>query len=220
MSVSTKKEIAKSLKTLIVMLQSLRDQQVSIVLRNDTVVTGTIVRVDASMNVELKNAKLESDPFYQTQPTKQNKSATDNEPQTSSSTDHDDTKKQTHNLSTSIHASRIDQSHLGGHRDDGYTECHSRKLLTHDNDEDDPSCDNEESDCSESRHISKGDEHLDLSKQHYFVVKGSRIRYIDLPSDHNLIESAKAEIERIRNKRKQWNKRDIIRPAGSKLVSD
>lgn len=62
----TKKQIAKSVKTLIVLLQSMRDQQVVITLRNDTIVRGTIIRVDDCMNIELENATFEEDLFYKT----------------------------------------------------------------------------------------------------------------------------------------------------------
>lgn len=44
-----------------------------------------------------------------------------------------------------------------------------------------------------------------------YIVKGTRIRHIDLPIGCDLLDSAKCEIERIRNRGKQWNKRDAVR---------
>ena len=66
MLAAKKRDTAKSVKTLLVTLQSMRGRDVVFTLRNDSVVRGTIIRVDADMNVELQNATVEPDPFYDT----------------------------------------------------------------------------------------------------------------------------------------------------------
>lgn len=126
MLASTKKDIAKSIKTLLVVLQSMRGQQVVITLRNDLSVTGTIDKVDSNMNVNLSDVMVEPDPFYVT-------------------------------------------ATAGG-----------------------------------------GENATKVVKSDFLLVKGSRIRHIEVPDNFDLIEEAKREITRIRNRTKQWTKRDII----------
>lgn len=120
----TRKDIAKSIKTLLVVLQSMRGQQVVINLRNDLVVTGTVIKVDSNMNVNLSDVVVEPDPFY----------------------------------------------------------------ITTD-------------DCDDTSRSVKTD---------FLIVKGSKIRHIEVPDNFDLIEEAKREINRIRNRRRQWTKRDIV----------
>lgn len=189
---SSRKDTAKSVKTLIVMLQSLRDQQVIVVLRNDNIVRGTLIKVDASMNLELKNASVEPDPFYETN-SAENQRGEDIIPS-------------------------IDENNL-----DSLANIQSYREVVCDKDQTDQSCDKDidERSYSDEGMSEQGDGIDEQSVYDYFVVKGSRIRYIQLPDDNDLMELTKLEIERIRNKRKQWTKRDIIKQQStSKLISD
>lgn len=168
---SSNKEIAKSVKTLLVMLQSLKDQQVTITLRNDTIVKGTILSVDSCMNIELQNAIVEIDNFYTT---------------------------------TTINEQAPDTSEVPT---DDAMDCRL------------PMCDSElGSFIGTSKYADSPQELLTsinatANRQHeYFLVKGSRIRHIDIQTDNDLIAGTKKEIERIKNRGKQWNKHDIVRP--------
>jgi small nuclear ribonucleoprotein (snRNP)-like protein len=125
MPVTTKKDIAKSIKTLLVLLQSMRGQQVVLTLRNDSIVRGTVVKVDSNMNINMSDVTIEPDPFY----------------------------------------------------------------IVEDR-------------CEDVDSVNV--------KSDYMVVKGTRIRHIEVPRDFNLIEEGKREINRVRNRRKQWTKNDII----------
>lgn len=160
------------------MLQSIRNQQVIVTLRNDTLVKGTILDVDANMNIELKDAMLEPDLFYCT------KLAKVHIQQQAPSKIIDDCESDMDNLA------------------DGATSCPFIKIE-----------EKEEPVASDS----DGNEQISRSFD-YFVVKGTRIRHIDLPTDCDLVASAKSEIERIRSRRKQWTKRDIVR--SSKYLQD
>lgn len=187
--VRTKKEIAKSVKTLLVMLQSIKDQQVTITLRNDTIVRGTILDVDANMNIELKDAMLEPDLFYctrlakvqmkQQQGQKHDQQLEQQQPQQEqppSMTIDDDCEPDTDNLAN------------------------------------EPTCPLIEIEEKEEPVEGNSDGNEQVARSFdYFVVKGTRIRHIDLPPDYDLVASAKCEIERIRSRRKQWTKRDIVR---------
>jgi small nuclear ribonucleoprotein (snRNP)-like protein len=126
MLASTRKDIAKSIKTLLVVLQSMRGQQVVITLRNDSNVTGTIVKVDSNMNIELSDVLIEPDLFYST------------------------------------------------------------------------------TDLSDNTNQDAG------VAQPYLLVKGTRIRHIEVPDKFDLIKEAKQEITRIKNRTKQWTKDDIV----------
>lgn len=167
MLASTRKDIAKSIKTLLVMLQTLKDQQVTITLRNDSIVCGTVIKVDAEMNIELKNAHIEPDQFYCTQPA-------------------DSKQVQTHTA--------YDESNVSIDK-----ETESEEMVT------------EQSESEEDDE--QGDENDSTGKLFdYLLVKGSRIRHIDMPvADCDLLANTKQEIERIRNRHKQWTKHDIIR---------
>lgn len=120
---TSRKDIAKSIKTMIVALQSMRGQQVAITLRNDSIVTGKVVRVDSNMDVELSDATVVPDPFYL----------------------------------------------IDGNSED----CNHR-------------CDT------------------------YFLLKGTKIRHIEVPEDFDIILEAKREISKIKNRTKPWTKSDII----------
>lgn len=187
---STRKDVAKSVKTLIVMLQSLKEQQVTITLRNDTLVRGSILGVDANMNVELKDATVELDGFYCTQ--------TSSEQETTNNTNI----LEDIDLQKSANETVVDTKGLIV-RDCSEVQsdiCPSHRLptLVDNNDEDEEVHDEPSAYCA--------------TVYDYFVVKGTRIRHIDLPTDLDLVGSAKGEIERIRNRRKQWSKKDIVRP--------
>lgn len=175
--VRTKKEIAKSVKSLIVMLQSIRDQQVTVTLRNDTIVRGIIIDVDSNMNIELKNAIVEPDMFYCTSSTPGEEEEDEEEQQNVVVSSNDDQECRL-NVDETTDAVVDDCEENGG-------------LIG-------------ENDAGVEQNSGKLD---------YFVVKGTRIRHIDLPADTDLVASAKGEIERIRNRRKQWTKRDIVRSA-------
>ena len=146
---STAKDIAKSVKSLLILLQSMRGQRVVITLRNDSLVTGTIIRVDADMNIELEDATMEPDPFY---------------------------------ITTNVQTDTIVE-----------TPTPERLQDDEPHDEDDA--------VSEP----------DGGQYRYLVIKGSRVRHLDVPEDCDLVQAAKHEIERIRNRHKQWSKRDIVR---------
>lgn len=180
----TKKEIAKSVKTLLVMLQSIRDQQVTIVLRNDTLVRGTILNVDANMNIELKDAMLEPDLFYCTKFAKAHIQQQQHQYQ----------QQLQQPLCMDIEADDENDNCLSDMDKQAETACPLIKI-------------EEKGEAN-----SKANENEQISNNFdYFVVKGTRIRHIDLPTDCDLVASAKCEIERIRNRRKQWTKRDIVR---------
>lgn len=182
---TTRKEIAKSVKTLLIMLQSLRDQQVTITLRNDTIVKGTIFRVDADMNVELANASVEMDPFYCTNPVGPQTSDGDRE---STGTDNDASAAESRPPGGSSEMAIDDDLEM----DEQAAAGASGQFDSDENDEDEP-------------------EDTSSALYDYFIVKGSRIRHIDLPADRDLVAGTKREIERIRSRRKQWTKRDIVR---------
>ena len=188
MLASSKRDVAKSIKTLLVMLQSMKDQQVTITLRNDTLVSGTITSVDSNMNIELRDASIAPDPFYNTTATPVLEGINDDDSSPKTSTFDNDVASTTDNLSDST-SSDVKQ-------------CDSQvphPIIDGPIDYSDSSSD-EYTDQTESEQL--------LS---YFLVKGSRIRHIDVPADIDLLEQTKGEIERIRNRRKQWSKRDIIR---------
>lgn len=196
MAPQTKKEIAKSIKTLIVMLQSLREQQVTVTLRNDTIVRGIIIKVDACMNIELKDATVEVDKFY----------CIESQSLDTKSQDDIYEKGDEHLLDIENHTNQTrasvdmagDSSCCGSGEEDIYG-THS------DEDNDDAATDYDD------------DTHQQTATtcNKYFLVKGSRIRHIDLPNDSDLVAGAKYEIQRLRNRSKQWNKRDIVRPVSN-----
>lgn len=163
--IANKRDVAKCLKTLNVMLQSLKDQQVTITLRNDSIVRGTITSVDADMNIELRDATLAPDHFYLTDTPQEPRKLTDNEEVAASG---------------DLSAAAI------GEEVEGDT------------------CDSDSS-CED---LVNDDETI----YSYFVVKGSRVRHIDLPSDLDLASATRSEITRVRNRRKHWTKRDIVQP--------
>lgn len=185
---STKREVAKSIKTLIVMLQSLKDQQVTITLRNDILVKGTIIKVDACMNIELKDAVVEVDKFYCTMQTSEqiNKLCL---------SDEDGQKEDHNNGKDDCLEVRVNNDT----QDDGSPR-ERVPILVDNNDE--------EEEVNDGQGVSTT--HQCATVYNYLVVKGTRIRHIDLPSDRDLVDSTKSEIERIRSRRKQWSKRDIV----------
>lgn len=180
--IRTKKDVAKSVKTLLVMLQSCRNQQVTVTLRNDTLVRGTLISVDASMNIELSNAIVEPDLFYCT----------------------DKTSKEDYDKDNMEVEDKIIDEKSG--------ESSAQKEPCVDNDSKLRS-DKSSSPSNESRSLFNKNTHTIATVQacDYFLVKGSRIRHIDLPSDYDLVESTRNEIERLRTRRKQWTKHDIVR---------
>lgn len=212
MSAMSKKDVAKSVKTLIVMLQSLRDQQVTIVLRNDSIVRGTVIKVDASMNVELRDATVDLDPFYQTDPVGQ---GLINSCSIDSLVDTVDI-----GLASGDIDSPIDNvsGHLSG-LSNKHGNLESESELRLDSDEEDVSSDiGDDYSINNQGSSLQGDKPIGKRIFDYFVVKGTRIRYIDLPNDRDMVASTKAEIERIRDRSKQWSKHDIIRPTTSTLI--
>lgn len=188
---SASKDIAKSIKTLLVMLQSMRDQQVTITLRNDNIVTGTIVSVDSDMNIELKQALLEPDPFYDTlKEKKPNRVVGDGA--SGSQTPQGPPKQPVTNVDNEPKDFlRISEDSREGYHDD------NEETLS----EDDQDDNDQDQDDIEPNQL------LD-----FIVVKGTRVRHIDIPDHIDLFASTKLEIERIRNRRKQWTKKNIIHP--------
>lgn len=165
----SRRDVAKTVKSLNVLLQSLRDQQVVVTLRNDSIVKGTIISVDGDMNMELRDASLCQDPFYVTN--------TSGDPPVIAST-----------------APSRDSQEAGGET----TRAGNK----------DQASDSESSTNSDSDGDDNDDDETELYS--YFIVKGSRVRHIDLPAELDLVNSARSELERIRNRRKQWSKRDIV----------
>lgn len=266
----TKKDIAKSVKTLLVMLQSLKDQQVSITLRNDTVVTGKIVEVDGDMNIELANATVEQDLFYCIEPiekntkkAKLNQQQQQQQPTTTATTGPEQTRMATTNQEQERCTSGDEKdvfiteerdqtcdsserrlvaadSHVGGNSsrqtnlsetstnihisDGGSAILANVGAVAVDDDRAAPSTadqqpkggameEGDEVGNNKSRHIGEEDNLSSATNVYdYFIVKGSRVRHIDLPTDCDMIASTKCEIERIRGRRKQWTKRDIVQP--------
>lgn len=204
---STKKEVAKSIKTLIVMLQSLRDQQVTITLRNDTLVRGTILKVDACMNIELKDAVVEIDNFYCTQTT-----SSEQEPNKSGSSDKDPQKGD--HIRTEKGDVILDitdgQKIISNIQDNVCPSKQKQQPVPSGNLIDNNIQEEEVNDVREQG--ANALTHQCATVYNYFIVKGTRIRHIDLPTDCDLVDSTKVEIERIRSRRKQWSKRDIVRP--------
>lgn len=196
--VLTKRDIAKSVKTLLVMLQSLRNQQVTITLRNDSIVQGTVVEIDGDMNIELARATVKEDLFYCIQPNGNTTPARINpnkkarlEPQESTS------------MSPAT-LTKTDETQAA--------DCGANKQVVEE-DKDNIDYDDDDNEEEEDDREEKEGEDLSNTISHvydHFIVKGSRVRHIDLPADCDMIASAKSEIERIRARRKQWTKRDII----------
>lgn len=255
----SKREIAKSVKTLIVLLQSLKKQQVTITLRNDTTVRGTIVKVDDCMNIELENAIVEDDLFYKTdkkqtlnlnnvnnndckeleQQQQENDymnidvecdsninngelEQEDDGDMSINSDDQDtiDRQKQelmagnscsgwrriNNSLEENLNIEHDDQDNnvVGDKAGDDYYDDEQQCSSDSDDDvctNDSIGGENNEGDYSDS---SNGGMH------DYFLVKGSRVRHIDLPSDCDLVACAKSEIERIRHRNRPWSKKDIV----------
>lgn len=192
------KDVAKSVKTLLVMLQSCKNQQVSMVLRNDTRVTGTIVRVDGSMNIELQNATIEQDAFYCTDG-KIDSSGKDLPGREKNSNDGAEPNA---NIDPTGDSSTHEKPFVDNDCGDDFTRDKSSghdSIIGSDHDGDD---DDDNDDKCARQHNETYD---------YFIVKGSRIRHIDLPTDCDHIAGTKSEIERIRNRRKQWSKKDILK---------
>lgn len=183
---ATRKDVAKSIKTLLVMLQSLKDQQVTITLRNDTTVRGTIIKVDSDMSIELRDATVESDPFYCTNST----ATTTITPSAPTST------QPTSSVGESFQRPDSDSEVDMGDLDNA-------PAITNDDNQNICQTGGDGEQCD-------GDKQTAASRD-YFVIKGSRIRHIDLPADYDLVAGTRREIERIRSKRKQWTKRDIVR---------
>lgn len=148
-------ETAKSIKTLLVALQSMRTKRVRINLRNDTFVEGTLIRVDGCMNVELVDAVEFQDTFYIT-PAKNN------------------TKEQ-----------MIDES---------------KSDIKTKNDVD------KKEDISKDGSDEYEDHDLDT-----IIIKGTKIRYIEVLEDVDIIDSTKKEISRIRSRYRPWTKKDIVK---------
>lgn len=254
--VLTKRDIAKSVKTLIVMLQSLRNQQVTITLRNDTIVTGKIVDVDGQLNIELTDATVEQDLFYCIQaPNIGGETSRQHERQTTTTTASGNSAVVDETMRDEEEEEEEDQA---GPSQEGATvdNLSERKDLNFDSSHQTAagdlvdkssqhqqtpiSADNETAaivatdpltaaaadqqladrrtrkqkvDTSGTFRASKGDDLSNattITVYDYFIVKGSRVRHIDLPTDCDMIASTKREIERIRGRRKQWTKRDIV----------
>lgn len=203
---SSKKEVAKSIKTLIVMLQSLRDQQVTITLRNDTLVRGTILRVDACMNVELKDAVVEIDKFYCTQTT-----SSEQEPNKSGLSDKDQKEDHVRTEKSDVILGTTDSQTSTSDIPDNVCPSKQQQQPVPSGNLVDKNNQEEEVNDVRMRGASALT-HQCATVYNYFIVKGTRIRHIDLPTDCDLVDSTKVEIERIRSRRKQWSKKDIVRP--------
>lgn len=246
MLTTSKKDIAKSVKTLLVLLQSMRGQDVVITLRNDNIVKGTILKVDANMNIELKNATVEPDPFYNTSDqvttireedrevkieeqitlvrhhlpggiesadplttlaaaaaTRQRLSDTTNNDTPASVRDFID--RSSVQTMTSNGARQLDGGQLQG-------QFHAPAATV--NRVEPLSCelnDDEHRDIDDDQPRERGILTSSRRKSDYLLVKGSRVRHVDVPADYDLVGGAKRELELVRNRRKQWSKRDIIR---------
>lgn len=162
MPAATRKEVAKSIKTLLVMLQSMRDQQIAITLRNDSIVYGTIKNVDSNMNVTLIDAVIELDPFYFTTPVRSSETSPENV---------DEELDEQPDFRASPERPDIESS------------------------------DDSEQDSTPGN----------KKPIPFFILKGSRIRHIDLPNYLDPIAEAKQEIERMRHRTRAWTKTDIVR---------
>lgn len=244
----SKREIAKSVKTLLVLLQSLKKQQVTITLRNDTIVKGTIIKVDDCMNIELENAIVEDDLFYKTNNNiKESKQQidymnVDNENDNNIENGEleqvdDDMNINSDNQETikieqqqqllknvitngaSIGKSLQENSNIN-HDDqeiniDGGEFFENNNADNYDDEEqcysdsDDDDVDINDSIGASNTNNNEGD-YCSNNMHDYFLVKGSRVRHIDLPSDCDLVACAKSEIERIRNRNRPWSKKDIV----------
>lgn len=169
------------------MLQSMKDQHVTITLRNDTIVSGTITSVDSDMNIELRDASLAPDPFYNTTKTAVLEDIND--------------------IKSSPKATRYDNDTRNSDDLPHSTNSDAKQCLSQDS----SSAIDCPVDCSDSSSDESTDQTESEQLLSYFLVKGSRIRHIDIPADIDLLAKTKEEIERIRNRRRQWNKRDIIR---------
>lgn len=199
MYASSKKEVAKSVKTLLILLQSMRNQEITITLRNDYIVQGTLLKIDDNMNIELENATVEPDPFYNTssfiddnrQSSDEDEIVTD-EPRMLDDDDDDSSNTKTRNRIQN------DTTILPNQQADKQNH----------NDEDDGAGDYERAEDDEADIV------ITARRDHkYLLVKGSRVRHVDVPADCDLLGGAKRELDRVRNKYKQWTKRDIIRPS-------
>lgn len=256
----TKKDTAKSVKTLLVLLQSCRDQQVTITLRNDTIVQGTIVGVDGNMNIELKDAIVRPDPFYITKcPNLDSALRLDTGATVAASKNgdgvgasrcmtHSSNKKDAHREMDTVQRQHQQQQveetdtclkTPGGDfidnngddveltstantttttpntGEDTYTTIRAGGSGSDDDLDDDvnSNCEEESDDTSsEEQNVNDGNDAGagQTTSGDYFIVKGPRIRHIDLPTDCDLVASAKCEIERIRGRHKQWSKSDIV----------
>lgn len=176
---TTRKEIAKSIKTLIVMLQSMRGKEVAVTLRNDSIVRGTIAKVDHDMNIELLNATVEQDLFYVTPDSLRRRSQSSSQPS-----------------SKRISREDVGDNFVGASdEDDGAASSSGPQQANLIDDQ-------QRSSSSSSSPTNSGNVMYD-----FFLVKGSRIRHIDLPADDgcDLLDCTRNEIERLRNRRKQWN---------------
>lgn len=206
MLASTRKDTAKSVKTLLVLLQSMRNQQVTITLRNDTIVRGTILKVDANMNIELKDATVESDLFYSTTPV----AAVDSDQQSDSKNNDGLIEEQEFKVNSDIQGGTRANFAPNNSNNDTTEEMTTKIDQDNDNDGRLDGSEEEEDDDDDD----EGEEEQQTNRLHdYFLVKGSRVRHIDVPTDYDLLASGRSEIERIRNRCKQWTKRDIVRKA-------
>lgn len=199
MPITTKKDIAKSVKTLLVLLQSMRGRTVRITLRNDTLVTGTIIAVDSDMKIELKNATVEVDKFYHI----------------------DRSTLNLLNLRRELSESTVPEpgqnSKALRHYSDLGTEQSADNNVNNDScmrgtvqatDSGDHFTDGEHNDPA----VQAADQDHDSSAtlHEYLVVMGSRVRHIDLPTDCDPLSSTRLEIQRIKTRARQWTKKDIV----------
>lgn len=222
MPIAAKKDIAKSVKTLLVMLQSMRDQRVRITLRNDTLVTGTIIKVDADMKIELRDAMVQLDKFYCTDKDTLNlldvrqhlcKSKQAADPRQTSEDFHGDN----HHRSD-ISDMGTQQSADGNINNDshsqGVIEAGTRATNSGDSyalGQHNRSAIGMEIDDDNDKHVEDDQDHESTATLHeYFVVMGSRVRHIDLPTDCDPLSATKREIQRIRDRTRQWTKKDIV----------
>lgn len=233
MPVAAKKDIAKSVKTLLVMLQSIRDKRVAITLRNDTLVTGTVVKVGADMKIELKDATVEVDRFYCTDENTLNLVNAHSDLKKSEPLQHKDNdsdledcigpddmdieQSDDNSNNDAFEKGAIDTNPRAKNGAVNNGTCHEQDDYNIHHDDD---CD------KQVRHDqavgstsglqdpygkgTKGDESTSTLHE-YFVVMGSRVRHIDLPADCDLLSATKSEIKRIRDRTRRWSKKDIIR---------
>lgn len=197
---SSRKDTAKSIKSLIVLLQSLRGQKVTITLRNDTTVRGVVIKVDANMNIELKNATIEPDKFYRTDDMDESQLSSPVDLIVQGSDVVDDMNIRLETMTNESSQSICNAGELSSHSQN------KNPIVTVVGDTSEDSEQGDDDETGDNANLCEPNTEYD-----YLVVKGSRIRHLDLPNDSDLLQATREEILRIRNRRRQWTKRDAIR---------